>query len=158
MSSGKQRLFQNIASGIVKAVSKIRQVNVAHLSGDLKQTPATCCHFKAKSENYLQKQCLVVSDLKTCYPFHYKWRLFLDLNCFYLISLKIISSQSFFSCFHFNLFFFPLAICLPITLTNSILLRDRQYIFLPQNSPFFVSPTEFYLPEFHPFINTYTEY
>lgn len=62
MSSRKQSLFQNIASEIAKAASKIREVNVAHLSGVLKQAPARCCHFKAKGENDLQKQCLAVSD------------------------------------------------------------------------------------------------
>lgn len=62
MNPRKQSMFQNVASEIAKAASKIRQVNVAHLSGVLKQAPARCCHFKAKSENDLQKQCLVVSD------------------------------------------------------------------------------------------------
>ena len=62
MSTRKQSRFQNIASEIAKGTSKIRQVNVAHLSAALKQAQARCCHFKAKSENDLQKQGLDVSD------------------------------------------------------------------------------------------------
>lgn len=62
MSTRKQSQFQNIASEIAKGTNKIRQVNVAHLLVALKQAQARCCHFKAKNENYLQKQGLAVSD------------------------------------------------------------------------------------------------
>lgn len=53
-------------------------------------------------------------------------------------------------------FFFPLALRLPITVTNPTLLRDRQDIFLSWSAPFSPFPAHICLLEFHPFINTQT--